>query len=113
MAIEKMLGTEGDPDIIPLSKQITVTPELSREDMIREAAQILVSEEEILIDDEIDAVPEKAQIPFDSNLVDFLDKSDLGKLASDVLESIDSDKEKPFRLGEDLCRRAEVSWHEI
>jgi hypothetical protein len=93
MAIEKMLGTEGDPDIIPLSKQITVTPELSREDMIREAAQILVSEEEILIDDEIDAVPEKAQIPFDSNLVDFLDKSDLGKLASDVLESIDSDKE--------------------
>jgi hypothetical protein len=88
-----MLGTEGDPDIIPLSKQITVTPELSREDMIREAAQILVSEEEILIDDEIDAVPEKAQIPFDSNLVDFLDKSDLGKLASDVLESIDSDKE--------------------
>jgi hypothetical protein len=93
MAIEKMLGTEGDPDIIPLSRQITVTPELSREDMIREAAQILVSEEEILIDDEIDAVPEKAQIPFDSNLVDFLDKSDLGKLASDVLESIDSDKE--------------------
>ena len=93
MAIEKMLGTERDPDIIPLSKQITVTPELSREDMIREAAQILVSEEEILIDDEIDAVPEKAQIPFDSNLVDFLDKSDLGKLASDVLESIDSDKE--------------------
>ena len=93
MAIEKMLGTEGDPDIIPLSKQITVTPELSREDMIREAAQILVSEEGILIDDEIDAVPEQAQIPFDSNLVDFLDKSDLGKLASDVLESIDSDKE--------------------
>ena len=45
MAIEKMLGTEGDPDIIHLSKQITVTPELSREDMIREAAQILVSEE--------------------------------------------------------------------
>jgi hypothetical protein len=61
--------------------------------MIRDAAQILVAEEDILIDDEIDAVPETIQIPFDSNLVDFLDKSDLGKLASDVLESIDSDKE--------------------
>jgi hypothetical protein len=93
MAIEKMLGTEGDPDIIPLSREMSVTPEPSREDMIRDAAQILVAEEDILIDDEIDAVPETIQIPFDSNLVDFLDKSDLGKLASDVLESIDSDKE--------------------
>ena len=93
MAIEKMLGTEGDPDIIPLSREMSVTPEPSREDMIRDAAQILVAEEGILIDDEIDAVPETIQIPFDSNLVDFLDKSDLGKLASDVLESIESDKE--------------------
>ena len=93
MATEKMLGTEGDPDIIPLSREMSVTPEPSREDMIRDAAQILVSEEDILIDDEIDAVPEEIQIPFDSNLVDFLDKSDLGKLADDVLQSIDSDKE--------------------
>ena len=93
MAIDKLLGTEEDPDVIPLSREMSVTPEPSREDMIRDAAQILVAEEDILIDDEIDAVPETIQIPFDSNLVDFLDKSDLGKLASDVLESIDSDKE--------------------
>jgi hypothetical protein len=39
-----------------------------------------VSEEEILIDDEIDAVPEKAQIPFDSNLVDFLTNQTLENL---------------------------------
>lgn len=93
MAIDKLLGTEEDPDVIPLSREMSVTPEPSREDMIRDAAQILVSEEEILIDEEIDATPEVVQTPFDSNLVDFLDKSDLGKLASDVLESIDSDKE--------------------
>jgi hypothetical protein len=93
MAIDKLLGTEEDPDVIPLSREMSVTPEPSREDMIRDAAQILVAEEGILIDDEIDAVPETIQIPFDSNLVDFLDKSDLGKLASDVLESIESDKE--------------------
>ena len=93
MAIDKLLGTEEDPDVIPLSREMSVTPEPSREDMIRDAAQILVAEEDILIDDEIDAVPETIQTPFDSNLVDFLDKSDLGKLASDVLESIDSDKE--------------------
>jgi len=93
MAIDKLLGTEEDPDVIPLSREMSVTPEPSREDMIRDAAQILVAEEDILIDDEIDAAPEAIQVPFDSNLVDFLDKSDLGKLASDVLESIDSDKE--------------------
>jgi len=93
MAIDKLLGTEEDPDVIPLSREMSVTPEPSREDMIRDAAQILVAEEDILIDDEIDSVPEAIQTPFDSNLVDFLDKSDLGKLASDVLESIDSDKE--------------------
>ena len=46
MATEKMLGTEGDPDIIPLSREMSVTPEPSREDMIRDAAQILVSEED-------------------------------------------------------------------
>jgi len=93
MAIDKILGTENDPDVIPMSREMTVTPDPSREDMIRGAAQILVDEEEILIDEEISAAPEPIQTPFDSNLVDFLDKSDLGKLANDVLESIDSDKE--------------------
>ena len=93
MAVERLLGTQDDPDVIPLSREVEVAPEPSREDMIRDAAQILVDEEEILIDDEIDAGPETPQIPFDSNLVDFLDKSDLGKLADDVLQSISSDKE--------------------
>jgi len=93
MAVERLLGTQDDPDVIPLSREVEVEPEPSREDMIRDAAQILVDEEDILIDDEIDAVPETPQIPFDSNLVDFLDKSDLGKLADDVLQSISSDKE--------------------
>ena len=92
MAIER-LGTENDPDVVPLSRIVDVVPEPSREDLIRDAAQILVDEEEILIDDEIDAVPETPQIPFDSNLVEFLSKSDLGKLADDVLQSISADKE--------------------
>ena len=93
MAIERRLGTEDDPDVIPLSRAVEITPDPSREDMIRNAAQILVDEEDILIDEEIDAVPETPQIPFDSNLVEFLDKGDLGKLADDVLESIRSDKD--------------------
>ena len=89
MATEKMLGTEGDPDIIPLSREMSVTPEPSREDMIRDAAQILVSEEDILIDDEIDAVPEEIQIPFDSNLVDFLDKSEADARAKLLIHLIE------------------------
>lgn len=93
MAVERLLGTQDDPDVIPLSREVEVEQDPSREDMIRDAAQILVDEEEILIDDEIDAVTETPQIPFDSNLVEFLDKSDLGKLADDVLQSIESDKE--------------------
>ena len=53
MAIER-LGTENDPDVVPLSRIVDVVPEPSREDLIRDAAQILVDEEEILIDDEME-----------------------------------------------------------
>ena len=46
---------------------------MTRNDEIRNAAQILVTEEEILIDDEIDAPePEESQIDFNANLVEFI-----------------------------------------
>ena len=48
MAVERLLGTQDDPDVIPLSREVEVEPDPSREDMIRDAAQILVDEEEIL-----------------------------------------------------------------
>ena len=95
MAIEKSgLGTEDNPDIMPTGSAMEVEPEMTRNDEIRNAAQILVTEEEILIDDEIDAPePEESQIDFNANLVEFIDDSDLSKLASDVIESVKSDKE--------------------
>ena len=56
MAIEKSgLGTENDPDIMPMGNAMEVEPEMTRNDEIRNAAEILVTEEDILIDDEIDA----------------------------------------------------------
>ena len=95
MAIEKReLGTQDNPDVIPLGNSVEVTPEPSRADQIREAAEILVTEEDILIDDEIDAPVEmETGVPFDANLAEFLMDSDLMRLAKDVLSSIEADKE--------------------
>ena len=106
MAIEKRtLGTEDDGDIITLGSSMEVMPEPSRGDMIRDAAQILVTEQDILVDDEIDAMEETLQVDFNVNLVEFLDESDLSSLAGDVLESIQADKE--------LYRWPKVFRHEV
>ncbi len=94
MAIEKKgLGTENDPDVMPMGSAMEIEPEMTRNDEIRNAAEILVREEEILVDDEIDAVEEQVATDFNANLVDFISNSDLSKLASDVIGSIKADKE--------------------
>jgi hypothetical protein len=94
MAIERReLGIENNPDISVSDKSIEVIPEPSRQDLIRDAAQILVRDEEILIDDEIDAPQAPSAIPFDANLVDLIDESELRSLSNDLLSSIRSDKE--------------------
>ena len=94
MAIEKKgLGTETDPDVMPMGSAMEIEPEMTRADEIRNAAEILISEENILIDEEIDALAEPVAADFNANLVEFLSDSDLSKLADDVLSSIKSDKE--------------------
>lgn len=95
MAIEKReLGTQNDPDVIPMGSAMEVTPEPTRADQIRDAAEILVTEQDILIDDEIDAPVEiETGVPFDSNLAEFLVDSDLMRVAKDALSSIEADKE--------------------
>jgi len=95
MAIEKQqLGTQDNPDINVGGNAIEVFPEPTRQDQIREAAEILVTEEEILVGDEIDAEePQAEQAPFDANLVDFVDDSELQSLSGDILSSIRHDKE--------------------
>ncbi len=95
MAIERreqQAGTADDPDIIPMGNEVEVIPDPSREDQIREAAQILVLEEQILVDDEIDAPTSVAPVgDFNENLVDRLDQGELSSLSSDVLASIKAD----------------------
>jgi len=92
MAIERQLGTENNPDIMVTSSAVEVFPEPSRSDEIRNAAQLLVSEENILLDDEQfeDQPPEMS---FSANLAEVVEENILGKLASDILSSINQDKE--------------------
>lgn len=91
MAVEKRAGTEQDPNVQNLTKEVTVPVDKSREEQIEEAAQILVDEEEILIDDEIEQVAPEPD--FDANLVDFVSDDALESLSGDLLQSIHSDKE--------------------
>ncbi len=92
MEIEKALGTENNPDIRVQGSSVEVMPEETRQDQIANAAQILVNEEEILLDDEMLEEP-APQIDFNANLVDFVDESILQKISSDLLSSIKSDKQ--------------------
>ena len=92
MAIEKVLDAENSPDIKNQSSAVEVFPEESRNDQIANAAQILVDEEQVLIDEEI-LEPEPPLMNFNANLVDFIDESTLQKISSDLLSSIKSDKQ--------------------
>ena len=92
MAIERRLGTQNDPDIMVTGSAVEVFPEPSRSDEIRNAAEILVSEGGVLLDDE-QYIEEEPGVPFDANLADFVDDLVLNKLASDILESVNQDKE--------------------
>ena len=93
MAIERQTDTNIDPDVIDQTSSVRIIPEPSRNDEIRNAANILVNEEEILIDDEINAEEPMPQMNFSSNLVDFVDESVLRTLASDLVSSVEGDKQ--------------------
>ena len=66
---EQKLGTADNPDVVPMGSEVEVIPEPSRADQIRDAAEILVMEESILIDDEADEAS-TPDISFDANLSD-------------------------------------------
>ena len=92
MAVDKKLGTEMDPNVREIGRSIRVPLEPSRGEQIRSAAEILVNEENLLIDDEI-IQPQQPQMSFDANLVDFIDDGVLQKISNDLLSSIKGDKQ--------------------
>ena len=91
MAIDKQLGTEDNPEIKSMGSAVEIQPDTSREDQIRQAAEILVANEEVLIDDEI--APETQDFGFNANLAEVLPEDILSSIANDLLSSIKSDKQ--------------------
>ncbi|HAW76759.1 MAG TPA: hypothetical protein DCW74_13610 [Alteromonas australica] len=90
MAIDTITGTENNPDVIDTGSITEVEIEPTDAELLRNAAEILVTESELVLDDEVEELP---QIDFDANLVDELTSSELLNLASSVVRSIKADKE--------------------
>jgi len=99
MAIDRQLGTENNPDVIDQSKSVNVgvegfdveTPEPTFDESLLDSMEISINDEEISFDEPMEE--EQEQIPFDANLVDYLDDSVLGSLSSQLLNAVDNDKE--------------------
>ena len=91
MAIDK-LGTNNDPDVKVQGSAVNIVPDTTRDEEIQAAAQILVDDEQVLLDQEMQA-QSQPQMSFDANLVDFVDTNTLEKISNDLLDAIATDKE--------------------
>jgi hypothetical protein len=91
MAIDN-LGTNDNPDVKVQGSAVNIVPDTTRDEQIQAAAQILVNDEQVLLDEEIQT-PTQPQISFDANLVDFIDENTLEKISNDLLDSIQTDKQ--------------------
>ncbi len=80
MAIERRLGTEENPDIIDQGKSIEIEAEAPTfDEQLMEALEVTISEDGITIGEE--EVEEQEEIPFDANLVEYLDNNILGSIS--------------------------------
>ena len=92
MAIERRLGTEENPDIIDQGKSIEIEAEAPTfEDQLMESLEVTIKDDEIIIDEA--QVEEEEQVPFDANLVEYLDDYVLGSISKKLISDVDSDKE--------------------
>ena len=91
--VDKKLGTEDDLDINESGSITEVEVEKPRGELIREAAEILVTEEGLLTDEEMLEQEEVLETDFNANLADFLSVDTLNKLAQDLIGSIKNDLE--------------------
>ena len=97
MAIERrdqLAGTYGDPDVKLSGSEMSVSVDPDRQDLLDQADEVLVTQTELLIDDEMDQVEPAMDVgDFDANLVDYIDDTTLSIMSTDILGSIEKDKE--------------------
>ena len=96
MAVERVLGTENNPDIIESGSAVEIIPEQSRSDAINDADNIMVVDDEVLLDEQIAAALANAQNEeedFFANLAEYVDEDELSKLSSNLIDSIKGDLE--------------------
>ena len=97
MAIERrdqLAGTYGDPDVKLSGSEMSVAVDPDRQDLLDQADEVLVTQTELLIDDEMDQVEPAMDVgDFDANLVDYIDDTTLSIMSTDILGSIEKDKE--------------------
>jgi len=95
MAVERVLGTENNPDIIETGSEMEIIPDQSREEQINEAANILITEEGLFTEDEMNQEAEESnnEDDFYANIAENLDPTDLTRLSSDLIDSIQGDLE--------------------
>ena len=67
MAVERVLGTENDPDIIERGSEVEVVPEKTRQEELDEAIQVVVSGDDIFTQEELDEEPEMVDEDFYAN----------------------------------------------
>ncbi len=91
MVTERRLGTEENPDIIDQGKQIEIPPEEQTfDEQLAEALEVTLADDEIII---AEPEEESMEIPFDANLAEYLDNSELNLIANKLISSINGDKE--------------------
>ena len=96
MAVERVLGTENDPDIIESGSSVEIIPEQSRSDAINDEDNIMVVDDEVLLDEQIAAAlanTQNEEEDFFANLAEYVDEDELSKLSSNLIDSIKSDLE--------------------
>lgn len=91
MAVERVLGTENDPDVLEQGSEIEVVPEKTRQEELDEAIQVVVSGNDIFTQEELDEEPEMVDEDFYANIAENMDPTDLSRLARELIESVDSD----------------------
>jgi len=99
MAIDRQLGTENNPDIIDQTKSVDVgvdefnieAPEQTFDESMIDSMEINIGDDVISFDEPMEEPQE--EIPFDANLVDYIDESVLGSISSQLINAVENDKE--------------------